>query len=118
MRDVLQTRRRRMYGTDRSNGATIVYADATDPRSGRVWPRAIPPHLSPCRIDAGKGIHQHRCSATHADVVAGYRAWRDSEYAMAEDATHAYGTELADYWSTHARPTFRDYLTGTRRTET
>lgn len=117
MRDVLQTpRARRTYGVDRSGGATIIYADPADPCSGRVWARAIPPHLSPCRIDAGKGLAQHRCSATHADVITGYRAWRDSEYAAAEEATHAYGTELTEYWTTHARPTFRDYLTGTRRT--
>jgi hypothetical protein len=116
MRDVLQTRPRRMYGSDRSNGACIVYADPADPRSGRVWPNALPPHLSGCRIDAGKGLRQHRCSVAHRAVVDGYRAWRETEELMAEAATHGYATELAEYWSTHGRPTFGAYLRGLART--
>lgn len=119
MRDVLQfPRARRRYGTDRSNGACIVYADSSDPSSARVWSRAIPPHRSPCRIDAGKGLAQHRCSASHADTVSGYRTWRDSEYASAETATGAYASELSDYWRDRPRPTFRAYLQGIARTET
>jgi hypothetical protein len=118
MRDVLQSpRARRTYGEDRSNGATIVYADPANPSSGRVWQKALQPHRSPCRIDAGKGLSQHRCSASHADMVCGYRAWRDSEYAAAEDATGAYATELADYWRDRPRPTLGAYLTGLARTD-
>ena len=124
MRDLLQTGARRVYSTDRSNGACIVYADPADPRSGRVWPRAIPPHLSPCRVDRSRGLGQHRCSASHADVVAGYRAWRDAAYAEAEAACNgytedAYGRpteEARDYWSCRQRPTFGAYLQEMRRT--
>lgn len=117
MRDILQSPRpRRRYGEDRSNGATIVYGDVNDPASGRVWPRALQPHRSPCRIDAGKGLRQHRCSSAHASVVDGYRSWRDSEYAAAEDVTRGYASEETDYWRDRARPTFGAYLAGLRST--
>lgn len=109
-----------MYGTDRSNGATVVYPtdDAGVPAGpGRVWPRALHPFRSPCRIDAGKGLRQHRCSASHASLVDGYRAWRDSAYAAAEDVTRGYGTELDEYWQTRTRPTFGAYLQGMRQAQ-
>jgi hypothetical protein len=65
---------------------------------------------SPCRD--GKG---HHCSRAHAELVEGFRCWRESEYARAESETYAYDTELSDYWQTHARPTFRAYLEGMRQ---
>ena len=120
MRDVLQTPRpSRTYGVDRTGGRAVVWETDAEGRptgKGRAWPRALPAHRSPCRHDSTLGIHQHRCSRTHAEVVEGYRSWRDSEYAMAELLTGGYSTELADYWSTRPRPTFRDYLTGMRNT--
>src|SRR5690348_356859 len=86
--------RRGQYGSDRSGGATVVYPSTGDPvadtRGARVWPRALHPFASPCRIDPDKGLRQHRCSGSHADVVASYRAWRDGEYAAAEE--HDAGT--------------------------
>ena len=74
------------------------------------WPRALHPAQSPCRIDASLGRHQHPCSREHAELVEGYRAWRQAAEAEAEAETLGYATELADYWSTHDRPTFRTYL--------
>lgn len=79
------------------------------------WPRALHPRRSPCRIDAGKGRHQHRCSASHAGIVDGYCAYRDAAYAAAEDATGGYGAELAEYWQSHERPTLRAYLLAMRQ---
>lgn len=70
---------------------------------------------SPCRIDVAKGKRRHRCSRQHADVVYGYRAWRDYEYDRAETEAGGYATELTDYWQQHPdrRPTFGAYLIGT-----
>lgn len=103
-----------MYGSDRSNGATIVYPvdanGATLHTAGRVWPLALQPHRSPCRVDASKGLRQHRCSAHHAYVVEAYRSWRDGILAAAEEETHAYAGDERAYWREHDRPTFRAFL--------
>jgi hypothetical protein len=74
------------------------------------WTRALHPSRSPCRVDAAKGLLQHRCSRSHAELVDGYRAWREVAHAAAEASTIGYDTELVDYWSSHERPTFRAYL--------
>ena len=79
------------------------------------WPNALHPSRSPCRIDRGKGRQQHRCSSAHADVVEGYRLWREVEERAAEEATHGYATELDDYWRDRQRPTFSAYLAGVGR---
>jgi hypothetical protein len=76
------------------------------------WPRALAPSLSPCRIDAGKGRHQHPCSPAHRDTVAGYRAYRDGEYARAELVAAGTAHSPRDESPGIPRPTFRDYLTG------
>lgn len=118
MRDLLQTPRPvRRYGEDRTGGAAVVWetdADGQQTGTGRAWPRALPAHRSPCRHDASKGVRQHRCSRSHAELVEGYRSWREAEYAAAEDATSGYATELAEYWSTRERPTLKAYLIGMR----
>lgn len=75
----------------------------------------IPDRRSPCRIDQSKGARQHRCSSSHAELVEGYRLWRETEEAAAEAATMQYSAELADYWQQRTRPTFRAYLLGTGR---
>jgi hypothetical protein len=77
------------------------------------WPNALHPRRSPCRIDAGKGRHQHPCSPAHAD--AGYRAWRQTWEEAAEAATIGYATELTEYRRDNPAPTFRTYLTDNRR---
>lgn len=104
----------RPHGSDRSNGATIVYG-GPDGITPRVWPRALQPHRSPCRQDDSKGYRQHRCSATHADQVESYRLWREGAMRAAEDATSGYATELDDYWRDNVRPTFKTYLTSMRQ---
>lgn len=114
MRDVLQTAPARHYGSNRPRryGRLVV-----DPVSGDVladWPRALPAHRSPCRSDSSKGLAQHRCSDAHAAVVEGYRRWRDDVLAEAERHTHGYAGDEREYWMTHTRPTFRDYLTMSR----
>jgi hypothetical protein len=76
------------------------------------WQRALHPSRTHCRIDASKGVRQHRCSWSHVEVVDGYRAWREAEEAAAEAATNGYETELAEYWRENRRPTFRAYLQG------
>jgi hypothetical protein len=129
VRDIHQTARtsRGQYGSDRSGGATIVYPATADPaadtRAARVWPNALHPFRSPCRIDPDKGFRQHRCSGSHASAVQSYRAWRDGEYAAAE--THDTGTanspghDAGDgdaYFDTRARPTFGAFLTMMRDT--
>lgn len=119
MRDVLQRGRpARTYGVDRTGGLAVVYADPDDlvGTSARVWPRALPPHRSSCRIDASKGLRQHRCSRSHTELVDGYRAWREAAEQAAEAATNGYATELAEYWQQHERPTLKAYLQGTGRT--
>jgi hypothetical protein len=127
VRDILQTARTRhgQHGSDRSGGATIVYPATGDPaadtRAARVWPNALHPFRSPCRIDPDKGLGQHRCSVSHASAVESYRAWRDGEYAAAEahDAGTASspGHDAGDgdaYFDTRARPTFGTFLVMTR----
>jgi hypothetical protein len=74
------------------------------------WPRALHPAQSPCRHDTSLGRRMHRCSAAHASLVDGYRAWREAAHETAEAATLGYATELADYWREHPAPTFREYL--------
>ena len=80
-----------------------------------IWPSALHPGATPCRVDQSKGNRQHPCSFSHRDVVEGYRAWRESEEEAAEKATQGYATELADYWRDRQRPTFRAYLLGIGR---
>lgn len=79
------------------------------------WPNALNPRRSPCRIDTEKGRHQHRCSRVHADLVREYRTWRDTEHDLAETATLGYAKDLAAYWETRERPTFRNWLIMSRR---
>lgn len=78
------------------------------------WPNALHPRRSPCRIDATKGTRQHPCSTAHADMVEGYRSWRDGEYALAEQTeagtAHSPRDEPGTYWETRTRPTFGTYL--------
>lgn len=116
MRDLLQRGRpARAYG--RRPGATgtlVIWTDDNGVQQHRTWPRALPGHRSPCRPDAAKGLHQHRCSAHHAGIVEGFRAWAEVERLAAEAATHGYATELAEYWASHTRPTFKAYLQGMR----
>lgn len=114
MRDILSTPRRRMYGRAPATGTLVTWRDATGRVHSRTWPNALPQHRTPCRIDETKGVHQHRCSATHRDAVEGYRAWRAAELEAAEAATLAYGTEEDEYWETRTRPTFKAYLQGMR----
>ena len=78
------------------------------------WPAALKASHSPCRVDRSKGLRQHRCSRAHAELVDGYRAWRDAAEADAEAATNGYATELDDYWRDHERPTLKAWLTGMR----
>jgi hypothetical protein len=78
------------------------------------WPNALHPARSPCRIDRTKGRQQHPCSASHADVVTGYRLWRETWEDAAEAATIGYATEMTDYRRDHPAPTFRTYLTDRR----
>lgn len=104
--------RRRPAGS----GRLVVWRDADGREHTRSWPRALPAHRSSCRHDASKGVHQHRCSRSHAEMVDGYRAIREAEEAAAEAATSGYETELASYWAEHPRTTFKDYLMGMRDT--
>ena len=69
---------------------------------------AIPPAASPCR--------RHPCSREHADLVLTFRSVAETWRVAAEQATGGYRTELARYRETHPAPTFRDFLTHTRRT--
>jgi hypothetical protein len=62
------------------------------------------------------GNRAHRCSRAHWELVESYRLWRETELLAAEAATNGYETELAEYWQTHTRPTFRAYLIGVGRT--
>lgn len=116
MRDILQRpSAARLYGTNvpRKRGRTIL-----DPLTGEAlaeWPNALPERRSPCRSDATKGIRQHRCSEAHADLVRGYRTWRDDILATAESVTKGYKREEDLYWQDHDRPTFRAWLTASRR---
>lgn len=113
MRDISQAQRpARRYGSDRSGGVTIAEIPGRPASEGHVWPHALNPMRSPCRVDRGKGLAQHRCSHAHATLVDGYRAWVRNEEAAAEAATHGYETELAEYWATHTRPTLKAYLLG------
>jgi hypothetical protein len=48
-------------------------------------------------------------------MVEGYRIWRDLEYELAELDSIGYPTELAEYWTTHERPTFGRYLRDMRQ---
>lgn len=110
-----------MRGQHGKHGTLVVWRDV-DPVTGRLtqhtrtWPRALPGHRTSCRIDASKGLRQHRCSVAHRELVDGYRAVVRHEEQQAEAATHGYDTELADYWRDHPRTTFRDYLTSRRHT--
>lgn len=70
---------------------------------------------SPCRPQ--HPTRPHPCSPEHADTVEAYRLWREHLWKLAESETQLYPTELADYWLTHPRPTFRAYLCGTGRTD-
>lgn len=74
------------------------------------WPNALHPSRSPCRIDRAKGVHQHRCSASHADRVESHHLWREIEERVAEETAIGYATELEEYWKTHERPTFARFL--------
>lgn len=115
MRDILATGRprrvhSRVSATINGPGTLIVWTDADGTQQTRTWPNALPGHRSPCRPDRDKGVHQHRCSRAHAELVDGYRAWREHEHAQAEQATQQYAAEEADYWRTHTRPTLKAYL--------
>lgn len=57
---------------------------------------------SPCR--------RHPCSWHHANLVESYRAAAEAQQQQAEAASGGYTTELADYWETHRRLTFREWL--------
>lgn len=121
MRDVLQRAQPpRLYSklsaTINAPGTLIVWRDADDIEHTRTWPNALPGHRSPCRPDRSKGVHQHRCSRAHAELVDGYRAWREHAYRTAEEAAIGYDTEEAEYWQTHERPTLRAYLVAHRQT--
>lgn len=115
MRDALaMPTPRRLYGrlsaTINGPGTLVVWRDTDGTQHTRTWPNALPGHRSPCRPDAAKGLHQHRCSRAHAELVDGYRAYREHANAEAEKATQQYAAELADYWRTHERPTLKAYL--------
>jgi phage terminase Nu1 subunit (DNA packaging protein) len=49
-------------------------------------------------------------STFHADLMASYYAAREAQDAAAEAETYGYETELAEYWLTHRRVTFREWL--------
>lgn len=76
--------------------------------------RALADHLSPCRIDKGKGARRHRCSPHHADLVESFRLAQEAQNARAEAATSGYATELAAYFDPiegiEQRYTFRHWL--------
>lgn len=107
----------RLYGQGgpRDVGTLVVWTDADGRERTRTWPNALPGHRSPCRPDSSKGLRQHRCSRSHAELVDGYRAIAHAEELAAEAATNGYATELAEYWRDHPRTTFRDYLIGMRQ---
>ena len=77
-------------------------------------PLALADHLSPCRIDKGKGARRHRCSPHHVDLVESHRLAVEAQSARAEAATAGYTTELEQYFDPHdgteRRHTFRDWL--------
>lgn len=115
MRDVLQSARpRRLYSRASASinapGTLVIYTDDNGEQQTRAWPNALPGHRTSCRIDASKGLRQHRCSSAHVALVDGYRAYREHAYRAAEDASIGYATEEADYWRTHERPTLKAYL--------
>lgn len=62
------------------------------------WPNALPPNLTPCRVDTSKGKAQHRCSGSHASMVETYRAYRDHLNEEAEAWAIGYATETETYW--------------------
>lgn len=97
----------RGYG---GTGTLVVWRDDAGQERTRTWPNALPGHRSPCRVDASKGLRQHRCSTAHRALVDGYRSWAESARLAAEAVTHGYEAELAEYWQAHERPTFRAYL--------
>lgn len=107
----------RLYGQGgpRDVGTLVVWTDADGREHTRTWPNALPGHRSPCRPDASKGLHQHRCSSAHRALVDGYRALRRYEEQACEEASIGYATEEAEYWREHPRTTFRDYLIGMRQ---
>lgn len=96
-------------------GTLVVWRDEYGMEHTRTWPRALPGHRSGCRVDASKGLRQHRCSEAHRTLVDGYRAWREHEERQAEAESIGYATEETDYWQTHTRPTFRTYLLAQRQ---
>lgn len=104
----------RVYGRNQptNRGTLIVWLDADGRERTRTWPNALPGHRSTCRADSGKGLRQHRCSVAHRAMVDGYRSWAHAAEQAAEAATGGYETELAEYWATHTRPTFKAYLQG------
>lgn len=77
---------------------------------------ARPRFRSPtCRVSDGP--RRHPCSPFHADLVEGYRIWRDVELEIADLECIGYQTELDEYWLTHERPTFGRYLRDMRQHE-
>lgn len=100
----------RLTATINAPGTFVVWRDEHGSEHTRTWPNALPGHRTSCRIDTSKGLRQHRCSSAHRALVDGYRAWHEHEHEQAEAATQQYDTELADYWSTHTRPTLKAYL--------
>ena len=69
---------------------------------------------SPCRTS--RTGRRHHCSWWHANLVESYRTAARAQAQAAEEATAGYATELADYWATHQRLTFRVWLTTYRET--
>jgi len=62
------------------------------------------------------GPRRHHCSWWHRELVEGYRLARHAQERRAEEWSHGYAIELADFYRTQERPlTFRDWLIGHRR---
>jgi len=58
-----------------------------------------------------------RCSVDcqHRQFVMDYRRERQRVEQAAVEASHGYGTELADYLDREPLPTFKDWLLGSKR---
>ena len=72
---------------------------------------------SPCRIDAKKGRHRHRCSREHADLVQAYRDARHVYELAREDRTLGYATEMTEDRSVVVPVTFGRWLIWSRGDE-
>lgn len=51
----------------------------------------------------------------HSDMMAEYYAIREYEESQAEEYGYGYATETREYWETHSRTTFKDFLISRKR---